>query len=297
MYISENCQWTPYGTNSELDKQVDSDDYSIRAKVAKQGYGLDKLVNDKDFHVRYEVAKQGYGLDKLINDKYCDVRMTIAKRGYGLDKLINDEDYWIRMEVAYKGYGLDILINDENKHVRIEVAKHGYGLDKLIEDKESWVRKEAKCYLKDHNLSLKQWVKQNPDKCIYKHNDSLIIEEVTKDFIYKIDVSNKLEVQTQYDSIDEFFDSDVEDDIKMNTLIIYSIDTKIPLFKIEKIENDKTEYKFIVDITNEQGDDFIVRTIIKSKDQLDKLIQQTIEALNAYPQFSKYTDDLESCLQ
>lgn len=296
MYISENCNWTPYGTNPELDKQVDSDDYSIRAKVAKQGYGLDKLVNDKDFHVRYEVAKQGYGLDKLINDKDFDVRMTIAKQGYGLDKLINDEDYWIRMEVAYKGYGLDILINDENKHVRIEVAKHGYGLDKLIEDKESWVRKEAKCYLKDHNLSLKQWVKQNPDKCIYKHNDSLIIEEVTKEFIYKIDASNKLEVQTQYDSIDEFFDSDVEDDIKMNTLIIYSIDTKIPLFKIEQIKvNEETNYKFIIDITNE-NDNFSIKSIIQTQEQLNKLIEQTVDALNSYPQFVKYADDLANCL-
>ena len=27
MYISENCNWTPYGTDPELDKQVDSDNY------------------------------------------------------------------------------------------------------------------------------------------------------------------------------------------------------------------------------------------------------------------------------
>ena len=47
MYISENCNWTPYGTDPELDKQVDSDNYYVRAVAANQGYGLDKLINDE----------------------------------------------------------------------------------------------------------------------------------------------------------------------------------------------------------------------------------------------------------
>ena len=93
-----------------------------------------------------------------------------------------------------------------------------------------------------------------------------------------------------------FFDSEVEDDNKMNTLIVCSIDTKLPIFKIEKIKNETIAYKFIVDITNEQDDNFRVQTLIQSKEQLDNLIQQTIDALNLYPQFSKYTDDLENCL-
>lgn len=228
MYISENCQWIPYGTNPELDKQVDSDDWNVRVAVAQQGYGLDKLVNDK----RWEVRR--------------------------------------------------------------EVAIHGYGLDKLVSDESWWVRRRVELYLKENNLNLKQWRKQNPDKCVLEHNQ---LEEVTKDFIYKIDESNKLDVQTQYDSIDEFFDSDVENDLKMNILVVCSVNSKISLFKIEKVKvNEETNYKFIIDITNENNDNFSIKSTIQSQEQLNKLIEQTIDALNSYPQFAKYVDELENCL-
>ena len=43
----KNCNWTPYGTDPELDKQVDSDNYYVRAVAANQGYSLDKLINDE----------------------------------------------------------------------------------------------------------------------------------------------------------------------------------------------------------------------------------------------------------
>lgn len=314
MYISENCIWTPYGTDPELDEEINSGDWVVRRKVASQGYGLDKLINDEHDDVRYEVVKQGYGLDifindkdwliralvayqgygldKLVNDRVSNVRYAVAEQGYGLDILINDEEWTVREAVAKQGYGLDILINDKNEFVRVKVAHQGYGLDKLINDKNYRVRCEVKNYLKENKLTLKQWIVQNSDKCVLKHNEV----EVTKDFIYKIDGSNKLEVQSQYDSIDEFFNSGVEDDIKMNTLVVCSVDTKIPLFEIEKVQIEIIEYKFIVDITNEQGDDFRVRTVIQSREQLDKLIQQTIDALNLYPQFSNYADELENCL-
>ena len=60
--------------------------------------------------------------------------------------------------------------------------------------------------------------------------------------------------------------------------------------------DNKTEFKFIVDTTNEDSDDFIFRSTIKSQEQLNQLIQQTVEALRQYPEFNKYADDLESCL-
>ena len=40
MYISENCHWTPYDTNQELDKFVDSKNQFEREKAAKREYGL-----------------------------------------------------------------------------------------------------------------------------------------------------------------------------------------------------------------------------------------------------------------
>ena len=100
MYISDNCNWTPYGTNPELDKKVDSDDWLNRFSLAVNGYGLDKLINDEDWSVRDVVAKQGYGLDILINDKDYDVRIAVAKQGYGLDILINDEYKYVRKVVT-----------------------------------------------------------------------------------------------------------------------------------------------------------------------------------------------------
>ncbi len=357
MYISENCNWTPYGTDPELDKQVDSDDINIRYKVAEQGYGLDKLVYDKEFSIRFELAKHGYGLDKfvydkeswirwevakhgygldiLVNDEDYDVRKEVAKQGYGLDKLVydkeshiraevarhgyrldilvNDEDRVVRASVAYKGYGLDILVNDKNYHVRkavaaqgysldtlindevnwvrVEVARYGYGLDKLINDKDYYVQASVEEYLEDHKLTLSQWMEQNPDKC------ALGVEDAVKDFIYKISESNKLNVQSYYDSIDEFFSLEIDDDIKMNTIIICAVDTKIPLFKVEKLKSDnQINYKFIIDIMTDKGEHFNVESFIQSQTQLTKFIQQIADTLNLYEQFSKYADDLENCL-
>ena len=122
-------------------------------------------------------------------------------------------------------------------------------------------------------------------------------KKAVQDFIYKVDDSNKLTTQTEYDSINEFFDTSIADNIKLDTLIICSVDTKEPLIKLQKVKADnKTEFKFIVDITNEDSDDFIFRSTIKSQEQLNQLIQRTVEALKQYPEFNKYADDLESCL-
>ena len=123
------------------------------------------------------------------------------------------------------------------------------------------------------------------------------IKKVVQDFIYSVNDSNKLTTQTECDSIDEFFSEPVKNDIKLDTLIICSVDTKEPLIKLQKVEvKDKTEFKFIVDIINEDDDSFTFKSIIKSQDQLNQLIQQTVEALKQYPKFNKYVDDLEEYL-
>ena len=128
----------------------------------------------------------------------------------------------------------------------------------------------------------------------YKENSS---KEVIQDFIYKVDDSNKITTQTEYNSINEFFNTSITNDIKLDTLVICTVDSKEPLIKLQKVEMDsKTEFKFIVDLTNEDGDNFIFKSIIKSQEQLNQLIQQTIDMLKQSPQFVKYVDDLESCL-
>lgn len=121
--------------------------------------------------------------------------------------------------------------------------------------------------------------------------------DAIKDFIYRIDDSNKLRVQSQYDSIDVFFDAPMANDSSLDTLIIYTVDTKIPLVKLEKVEReDRINYAFIVDITNEYGDSFSFKSTISSKDQLKSLVKKTIDALSQYEKFNKYIEDLENCL-
>lgn len=262
----------------------------VRAEVARQGYGLDILINDEDWSVREAVAQKGYRLDKLVNDKDSSVRAAVADQGYELDKLINDNSY-VRAAVARQGYGLDKLVYDEDDNVRKDVARQGYGLDKLINDESYIVREAVRTYLRDYNLNINEWMEQYPDKCV------LGVEDVIKNFIYKINESNKLKVQSYYDSIDEFFSLEIEDDIKMNTIIICAVDTKIPLFKVEKLKSDnQINYKFIIDIMTDKGEHFNVESFIQSQAQLTKFIQQIADTLNLYSQFSKYADDLESCL-
>ena len=131
--------------------------------------------------------------------------------------------------------------------------------------------------------------------CGYYYEDNSL-KKIVQDFIYKVDDSNKLTTQTEYNSIDEFFSEPAKNDIKLDTLIICAIDTKEPLIKLQKVETeDKVEIYFIVDLTNENND-FRICSIVKSQEQLNQLVQQAIEALKQYPKFSKYTDDLENCL-
>ena len=76
-----------------------------------------------------------------------------------------------------------------------------------------------------------------------------------------------------------------------------AVDTKVPLIKLEKsIKDEKQVYKFIVDITNEDGDRFLVNSIILSKEKFNQLLESVINALNEFPQFNKYASDLETCL-
>ena len=123
-------------------------------------------------------------------------------------------------------------------------------------------------------------------------------EEALKDFIYKVNETNKLKVESSYDSVDDFFEDD-SDDAYFNheSIVILTVDTRMPLIRVEKAKvNDKKVYKFVVDITNTDGDTFNIKSVIDSKEKFNQLLQSTKDALNSYPQFSKYADDLENCL-
>lgn len=238
-------------------------------------YDVNELVHHKSWEVRYEAAEHGYSLDVLINDKDEDVRRAVAKQGYGLDILIKDESWIVREAVAKQGYGLDILVNDEDVFNRIFICN----------------------YLLEHGYkSVDDWAKANPDK-VHGNLDTETSDSL-KDFVYKINDSNTLKVESSYESVEAFFNDSSKESYESNeALIILAVDTKVPLIKIEKsIKDENQVYKFIVDITNDDGDRFLVNSIISSKEKFNQLLESTINALNGYSQFSKYTSDLESCL-
>ena len=147
-----------HGTDPELDKLVDSDDYTDRLKAAKQGYGLDKLINDKEYYIR------GTAENYLKEHNYKTVFDWAKDNGVdiNIDEWINSNDVIKRIQVVKAGYGLDILVHDYDSKVREEVAKQGYGLDILINDIYSNVHEAVENYLEDHNYkSVFDWAKDN----------------------------------------------------------------------------------------------------------------------------------------
>ena len=149
-----------------------------------------------------------------------------------------------------------------------------------------------------------EWLKAYPTNRLVKVHTFDVFKpvsepkKVTQDFIYKVnDGSDKLSVKSDID-VDEFFTAPVSSNERENIITIIAIDTKLPLMSIKKQSKDeKIIYKFIVDITTDREETFNVSAIIETQDQLNKLIEQTVEALNSYPQFSKYADNLEECIK
>lgn len=91
-----------YGTNSELDRLVDSDNYEDRMAAAAKGYALEKLKNDKSEKVRATVAAQGYALDGLMYDPSEEVRLEVVYQGYNLDRFIcRDKSWYVRDTAKY----------------------------------------------------------------------------------------------------------------------------------------------------------------------------------------------------
>ena len=68
-----------YGSFSDTDALVDSENVEDRIRMAKMGYGVDKLVNDPDPRVRVEVAKGGYFTRELLKDESPEVRAAVQK--------------------------------------------------------------------------------------------------------------------------------------------------------------------------------------------------------------------------
>lgn len=115
-------------------------------------------------------------------------------------------------------------------------------------------------------------------------------KEILEDFMYRIDDSQKLSIKSDFDSIEEFFEASTNTPVYLN---IIAVDTKETIAKLEKSNKG---CKFIVDLTNEDGENFSIKSFIKPKDDFIKMISSTAESLRNFEQFAKYADDLEEAI-
>ena len=129
-------------------------------------------------------------------------------------------------------------------------------------------------------------------KIQFKYEDDL------KDFIYKVDDTNTLKVQSNYESVESFFADKSDISYSDNeSIVILAVDTKLPIIKLEKqYVNDKKSFKFIVDIKTKDEDQFMIKTTIDSKEKFVSLLESTINSLKEFELFYKYAEDLEDCI-
>ena len=123
-------------------------------------------------------------------------------------------------------------------------------------------------------------------------------EDDLKDFIYKVDDTDTLKVQSNYNSVDLFFADKSDASYSDNeSIVILAVDTKLPIIKLEKqLVNNEKAFKFIVDIKTKDEDQFMIKTTIDSKERFVSLLESTINSLKEFELFYKYADDLERCL-
>ena len=145
---------------------------------------------------------------------------------------------------------------------------------------------------------LGQWFAKNTQFTSFPKFKVSDFEEDLKDFIYKVEETSTLRVQSNYDSIDSFFADKSESSYSDNeSIVILAVDTKLPIIKLEKqYVNDEKSFKFIVDIKTKDKDRFMIKTTIDSKEKFISLLESTINSLKEFELFYKYAEDLENCL-
>lgn len=175
---------------------------------------------------------------------------------------------WNENKEDYRWYAEDDR-NIYNCIIRTDLTKNG------IKSIQKWLAAHT-TYPKFPNFSINDFV------------------YLAKDFVYKVNESKTLKVESDYDSIDKFFDSDFKDG---DSLAIKAVNVDITLITIEKvITNEEEIFKFIVDISTDKNDEFKIKTTFDSQEKFKSLLEATINALKEYKEFYKYAEDLEDCL-
>ena len=202
-------------------------------------------------------------------------------------------EYFYKEEDGYFNKTLPYKVNSKQRYKAIRISSD-------VPSEEELISKELNgIYFPELNayMSLYEIEKNIEITDVTDTDDQVVTEELIvpiKDFIYKVDEAKTIKIETSHNSIEEFFASE----FKFNdTLTLVAIDTKSPIITLEKTEKDgKKVFKFIVDITNTDGDDFRIRTTFDTQDKFMALIQSTVNALKEFREFYKYAEELENCL-
>lgn len=81
---------------------------------------------------------------------------------------------------------------------------------------------------------LGQWFAKNTKFTPFPKFKTSDFEEDLKDFIYKVEETNTLKVQSNYDSVDSFFEDKSESSYSNNeSIVILAVDRKIPLLSLK----------------------------------------------------------------
>ena len=206
---------------------------------------------------------------------------------------------WEKITVQFTNY-------DGNKH-RVEIGLfYRLGLDviKYIEIVRQWFAKNTKFTpfpkFTISDLLDEDDLKKNIEhmKVPSKYEEQSKYENDLKDFIYKVDDTDTLKVQSNYESVESFFADKSDASYSDNeSIVILAVDTKLPIIKLEKqLVNKEKTFKFIVDIKTKDEDQFMIKTTIDSKEKFVSLLESTINSLKEFELFYKYAEDLENCL-
>jgi hypothetical protein len=207
-----------------------------------------------------------------------------------------------------KRYNFRVNAGDESETGNtLTIYGKGVKLFELYETDEAecgWKRNmETALYFSDSPSKssleqLGQWFAKNTQFTPFPKFKVSDFEADIKDFIYKVEETSTLKVQSNYDSVDSFFADKSESSYSDNeSIVILAVDTKLPIIKLEKqYVNDEKSFKFIVDIKTKDKDRFMIKTTIDSKEKFISLLESTINSLKEFELFYKYAEDLENCL-
>lgn len=235
--------------------------------------------------------------DDLNDMHYCKRRHYYYDKKAGVIYLV--KTYHKYNNKHYSAFQMLLRFNANS----FRLDSYELGIDRLPTRREESMMPEA-VYLDDGNEYVSDYdlmsVLHDTDRYLVMSGGKALFSSINiedyyidtniQEYITKLADTNKISVQTNYDSLDEYFNTS---SVYHDTLSIITADTKKELIKLRKIDNNS--YEFIVDLTN-NGDEFRIQSVVDSYIKLTKCIKQTVDALRNYPQFNKYADNLEECL-